>query len=267
MSFSKPTLTITEKTENMTKEEALKEIEKLKKKNQILTNLYNKCRTENTNDSNQQYVNEFNHIRKTVFATSQSPPTPNIIVVDNFYNNPHETRKHILQQDFKVRGNYPGQRTHSYATPELRDIIQKWVEPFGGKITQWPMGKDDYNGSFQYTTSRDRSWIHVDSWNNWAAVLYMTPNAPLSAGTGIYRYKDGSRFEWEQKIRKNKEEIDNASQDVTKWELVDRVGNVFNRIIIFNANCYHCSMDYFGTNKEDGRLFQVFFFSTERQQC
>ena len=39
MSFSKPTLTITEKTENMTKEEAISELEKLKKKNGIFKEL------------------------------------------------------------------------------------------------------------------------------------------------------------------------------------------------------------------------------------
>ena len=61
--------------------------------------------------------------------------------------------------------------------------------------------------------------------------------------------------------------MDNASQDITKWELVDKVGNIFNRLIIFNAHHFHSSMDYFGTTKEDGRLFQVFFFSTEKQQC
>mgnify|MGYP001173591384 CR=1 FL=1 len=47
--------------------------------------------------------------------------------------------------------------------------------------------QNSYNGSFQYTTSRDRSWIHTDSWNNWAAVLYLTPNAPESSGTGLYK--------------------------------------------------------------------------------
>jgi len=26
-------------------------------------------------------------------------------------------------------------------------------------------------------------------------------------------------------------------------------------------------MDYFGTNKDDGRLVQVFFFRTEKQVC
>jgi hypothetical protein len=51
---------------------------------------------------------------------------------------------------------------------------------------------------------------------------------------------------------------------MTKWELVDRVGNVFNRLILFNSKKYHMSMDYFGDNRENGRLFQTFFFTTER---
>ena len=264
MSFSKPTLTITEKTENMTKEEAIAELEKLKKKNSILQGIVTKLKRDTVVNNS---CHELSHIRKNVFDTASTSPTPMFLVIDNVYNNPLETRKHILAQDFKVRGNYPGQRTESFATEELKNMIQKWVEPFGGKITKFPTNKDAYNGSFQYTTSRDRSWIHADAWNNWAGVLYMTPDAPVNGGTGIYRFKDGTRFDWETKIRKNKKLTDESSQDVTKWELVDKIGNIFNRLILFNANSFHCSMDYFGNGKEDGRLFQVFFFSTERQQC
>ena len=53
-------------------------------------------------------------------------------------------------------------------------------------------------------------------------------------------------------------------QDVTKWDLVDRIGNVYNRLIMYRADNYHVSLDYFGRDMYDGRLFQVFFFNTER---
>jgi hypothetical protein len=188
----------------------------------------------------------------------------NLLIIDNFYNNAIETRNYILTQDFKVRGNYPGQRTESYANEHLKEMIQGYIEHFAGKITSWPTDKESYNGAFQYTTSRDRTWIHTDSWNNWAGVLYLTPNAPVTAGTGIYRFIDGTRTDKEAKIRDNKKILDEYSQDYIKWELVDRVGNIFNRLVLFNATQYHASLDYFGTNKENGRLFQVFFFSTER---
>ena len=202
---------------------------------------------------------------------SKRLPTCGLIVIDNFYNNAMETRNYILTQEFKVRGNYPGQRTISYATQHLKDIIQEYVLPFGGKIIDFPMPDESnindnsiYNGAFQYTTSRDRSWVHIDGFNNWAGVLYMTPNAPLSSGTAFYKYMDGTSCEKDQKIMNNKKETDRFSQDLTKWEQVDKVGNVFNRLILFDSNRFHMSMDYFGDSKENGRLFQVFFFSTER---
>jgi hypothetical protein len=198
-------------------------------------------------------------------------PTCGLIIVDNFYNNAMDTRKYILSQEFSVKGNFPGQRTISYANEHLKETIQKYIEPFGGKITNFPCPKPDnsdaseiYNGAFQYTTSRDRSWIHTDKWNNWAGVLFMTPNAPLSAGTAFYRFKDGATCEEDGKILNNTSEVDRFSQDLTKWELVDSVGNMFNRLVLFNAHRYHMSMDYFGDTKENSRLFQTFFFSTER---
>jgi hypothetical protein len=209
--------------------------------------------------------------KKILLNNIKKSPSCGLIIIDNFYDNAIETRNYILTQEFFVKGNYPGKRTISYANEELKSIIQKYVEPFGGKITDFPMPKEDgsdagkiYNGSFQYTTSRDRSWVHIDGYNNWAGVLYLTPDAPLSSGTAFYKFYDGTTCAREMEILGNKEETDKWSQDLTKWEKVDEVGNVFNRLILFNSNRFHMSMDYFGDCKENSRLFQVFFFSTER---
>jgi len=198
-------------------------------------------------------------------------PKAQVIVIDNFYNNPVETRNHVLSQDFRVRGNYPGQRTISYATEELKTIIQKYVLVFGGRIVEFHIPKADksdadtiYNGAFQYTTSRDRSWVHIDGFNNWAGVLFLTPDAPITGGTGFYQFHDGSMGKEDQLVTESTKMTDNFSQDMTKWKLVDRVGNIFNRMVLFNSHNFHMSMDYFGDCKENARLFQVFFFSTER---
>ena len=208
--------------------------------------------------------------QRQTLALKPRRPTCSIIVVDNFYNNALDVRKYILTQEFSVKGNYPGQRTISYATEELKNIIQKYVEPFGGKITEFPIPKADlsdaasmYNGAFQYTLAGDRSWIHTDKWNNWAGVIFLTPDAPLSAGTAFYRFYDGSTSKEDSDLLKNKEVIGRFTQDLTKWEKVDQIGNIFNRLILFDSRNYHMSMDYFGDTKENGRLFQVFFFSTE----
>lgn len=221
--------------------------------------------------NNNDIDNAFSFKKQIIKPTKSTRPTGSLIIVDNFYNNAPDVRKYILTQEFSVRGNYPGQRTISYATEELKNIIQKYVEPFAGKITEFPIPKKElsdsatiYNGAFQYTVASDRSWIHSDKWNNWAGVLFLSPDAPLSAGTAFYRFYDGTRSQEDTDLSKNQEIIDRFTQDLTKWELVDRVGNIFNRLILFNAHNYHMSMDYFGDTKENGRLFQVFFFSTER---
>lgn len=226
----------------------------------------------NKKEDNKPLDKSLKKIDKLKEAFMLRPPSCGIIVVDNFYNNAQGTRDYILTQEFSVKGNFPGQRTISYANEHLRDIIQGYVAPFGGKITEFPMPssenkKDDkaiYNGSFQYTTSRERSWIHSDGWNNWAGVLYLTPDAPLSAGTAFYRFKNGEYSDEDAKLLNTNDETDKCSQDLTKWEQVDRVGNVFNRLILFNSKRFHMSMDYFGDTKENSRLFQVFFFTTER---
>jgi len=198
------------------------------------------------------------------------PASQSIIVVDNFYANPLELRHLILRQDFHVLGNYPGRRTVSYATEELKTTIQGYMRE---KISDFPIpnanGSDaalTYNGAFQYTTSRDRSWVHMDGFNNWAGVLFLSLRAPVTSGTCFYKFEDGTMTEADQIIINNKALTDLASQDMTKWTLVDRIGNLFNRLVLFKSKRFHMSQDYFGTTKEDGRLFQVFFFSTEESK-
>ena len=83
----------------------------------------------------------------------------------------------------------------------------------------------------------------------------------LSSGTGLYQFEDGTR--WEPQSEEKNNEYALYGQDSTKWKLVDRIGNIFNRLILFNARHYHMSLDYFGNDIETGRLFQTFFFSTE----
>lgn len=187
------------------------------------------------------------------------------LIVDDFYSNVDDVRSFALQQDFNVNGNYPGRRTASFITDSAKDLIQDIIRPFAGNVTWWG---DDYTGAFQYTTASDRSWIHSDHTTNWAGVLYLTPDAPLSAGTGLFKLKENGLRNWKNSDH-TEEENRNAlhnkySQDYTKWEMVDKIGNVYNRLVLYRGDLFHVSLDYFGDSKENGRLFQLFFFNTER---
>lgn len=181
----------------------------------------------------------------------------NAFIVDGFYNNPYEVRDFALAQKFNVTGNFPGSRTNSFANQSVFDILQSIVEPQAGKINYFP---EDYNGAYQITTAKDRSWIHADNGTKWAGVVYLTPDAPLSSGTGFFRHK-ASGLTWSED---GKGTWNNDSQDMTKWELMSSVGNVFNRLILYRGKQFHSSLDYFGNSLNNGRLFQTFFFSTEQ---
>jgi len=176
-----------------------------------------------------------------------------LIIADNFYDDVDSVRQMALSLPFDVKGNYPGARTAPMINDSIKNAISNLVAT-AGRVTNWHE-ETGFTGSFQLCTAYDRTWIHADRFNSWAGVCYLTPNAPLSAGTSLYRHKaTGER-----------ERIDNdhESYDYTKWEEVDRVGNVYNRLVLYRGNFFHASVDYFGSSFEDGRLFQTFFFDTE----
>jgi len=188
----------------------------------------------------------------------------NAMVIDDFYSNPMEVREFALKQEFKVRGNYPGQRTVSFLNDPIKAKIQEILYPVAGNITSWG---GEYTGSFQYTVAADRSWIHSDSTTDWAALIYLTPDAPLTSGTGIFKHKATGMMHWDYR-NQDPEYLKSGPpgadhQDMTKWDLVDRFGNIFNRLIMYRADNYHMSLDYFGSDMNNGRLFQVFFLNTE----
>ncbi len=189
-----------------------------------------------------------------------------LIIIDDFYNNVDDVREFALQQDFNVDGNYPGHRTISFINESIKTAISNIVFPYAGNITWWG---DNYTGAYQYTTQHDRSWIHADQTTMWAGVCYLTPNAPYSSGTGLFRHKtSGLRAAVKNPDGSYDQDILSAvykdSRDMTKWELMDVVGNVYNRLVIYRGDLFHMSLDYFGSDRHDGRLFQTFFFNTER---
>ena len=183
-----------------------------------------------------------------------------ILIIDDFYVNPDRVRSFALSQDFNVKGNYPGARTRSFWTEDVKQAIESYMG-WAGKITNTYGAErgEGYCGAFQIATAQDRTWIHSDPNNMWAAVCYLTPDAPHTGGTGLFRWKATGEMK----------DVDCSNKydgyDYTKWDMVDRIGNKYNRLVIYRGDFYHASLDYFGNNKDNGRLFQTFFFDTERQ--
>ena len=177
-----------------------------------------------------------------------------LFVIDNFYTNPDKVREFALSQEFveDIRW-YKGLRTkHSFRSQKLKLAFEKIV---GEKISMWD--EHGYNGVFQITTSTNPQVYHYDE-QKWAAMIYLSPDAPLISGTRTHISKiNATRHSSDL-------EVDLAFNgdfyDSTKFDIVDNIGNVYNRLVIMDARCIHSAGSYFGNTMDSGRLVHLFFF-------
>jgi hypothetical protein len=49
------------------------------------------------------------------------------------------------------------------------------------------------------------------------------------------------------------------------WDRIDQVGNVYNRLVLWDGMRLHATSGYFGDSLQTGRLVQVFFFVTGQE--
>lgn len=191
----------------------------------------------------------------TNFGVTQTQK-PRLWIIDDFYADPHAVREFALKQEFEPNLNYyKGSRTkEQFIIPGTKEAFEKIM---GRQITNWTE-THGMCGRFQYCTAEDSLVYHCDG-QTFAGMVYLTPDAPYSCGTSLFAHKrTGLRNE------NDFVETDVFSEtgfyDRTKFELVDTAGNVFNRLVIFDAKCIHSANEYFGTNLTNSRLFHLFFF-------
>ena len=177
-----------------------------------------------------------------------------IFVVDDFYENPDEIRDFALSVPYKRDINwYKGLRSEVCYRPEnLKQIFESII---GEKIIKFE--EHGFNGCFQITNAEDPQVYHHDS-QRWAGMIYLTPNAPIKSGTRLHRSLiSGARHADEPEI---KTAFDGGFYDATKFDVIDDIGNIYNRLIIMDARCIHSAGQYFGKQQVDGRLIHLFFF-------
>ena len=184
---------------------------------------------------------------------------PGFWVVDNFYTDPDAIRKFALEQKFQINHDgeqgYIGTRTEQqFLFPGLRERFEQIM---GRPITRWQ--EHGMNGRFQYCKAGDPLVYHCDL-QAWAGMLYLTPNAPYNTGTSTYALKGtGIRHLSHPDIHRCFLP-GSRNFDRTPFETVDVLGNVYNRLVIFNAGYLHAASEYFGFTAENARLWQMFFF-------
>ena len=100
-------------------------------------------------------------------------------VVDDFYADPMAVRNFALKQEFiEEKDYYKGCRTrHQYFLPGTKEAFEKIM---GIQIREWE--SHGMCGKFQYCTAQDSLVYHHDG-QTWAAMIYLTPDAPYVCGT------------------------------------------------------------------------------------
>jgi hypothetical protein len=194
-------------------------------------------------------------LQKNRFEPVLSKPTwPSFVVVDGFYEAPDEVRAFALNCTFIGDSKYhKGARTaETYRFPGLKERFEQIL---GRPVLNWE--KYGTNGCFQTCVSGDKIVYHHDI-QQYAGVLYLTPDAPVGSGTSLYRSRNtGSMIGFGASYA---DTYPNGHLDPSAFECVDVVGNVYNRLILFDSRMIHAASAYFGDSKETGRLFQLFFF-------
>jgi|TARA_R100000030_G_scaffold16809_1_gene11253 hypothetical protein len=165
----------------------------------------------------------------------------NLIVIDNFLDDPDKIRHIALSFDYdRYDERVPGVRSTKGLGGSLKtEIESKLSKALNGKV-RWYWKNDTF--CFQSCKEGTETYVHKDTDAEWAAVLYLTPDAPIDSGTGIYDGVDG--------------------------DMNIAVGNKYNRLVAYRGRVlYHRSiLPGFGDTLETSRLTQVFFFDIDGQE-
>lgn len=181
---------------------------------------------------------------------------PELVVVDNFLDNPDEIRELALQQSYEKMGS-AGKRS----TARFHNRIDS--NTFGRLLSIDIKGRSwdhhNINGRFQFCTAEDPVVFHSDE-QSYAGIIFLSPNAPVESGVTLVKSRvTGAR------LPSSDPDVMSATYDgnlldPTKWETVDKIGNIYNRLVLWNGQLIHSASCYFGTTLENARLFWMFFF-------
>ena len=199
-----------------------------------------------------------------------------VTILENFYEDPDKVRTFALNQKYQYRHQlkdvayvFPGARTKDLSVinkPLFENVCNKIISLFHN--SQYEHMRWAITTNFQ-SVSEDygRGVIHSDSNTVFAAVVYLSPDAPLEAGTSLYRpNQQFKQDEYEKALKENDKRFANGDiiMNTAYHSMFDelvRINNVYNTLILYEGTHYHAANQFFGKTLKDSRLAQVFFVS------
>ena len=183
-----------------------------------------------------------------------------IVVVDDFLESPDAVRNQALNlgdAGYRESGGYKGRRSAQFldhiAPANFERLLQRRITRFA---------EHDMCGTFQITLADTPRVFHSDAQTH-AAVLFLKPGAPIEAGLAFHRSRQTGIRRAPSDPEIERQTYGGKLLDATAWDIVDVVGNVYNRLVLWDARLLHSAAAYFGTSLETGRLTQIFFFDCE----
>ena len=159
--------------------------------------------------------------------------------------------------DHPLGGNYPGFRSDA-----INWIDENMFNIFATKVYEALDLKSEHpshiEAFFQYCRKVDEppEWVHRDNlyFNpNAVGLVYLHPEPPPNTGTRLFKLKHGA------------EEVD-ANHDSpfrNDYDVIKTFENEYNKLVMYSPMIYHDSLECFGTDIYDSRMFIVFFMKID----
>jgi hypothetical protein len=195
------------------------------------------------------------------------------LAIDDFYEHPDAVREIALGEEYmEDPGAYTGWRSAGRLLSA--QVLARLATLVGGRIT---FADNPHNGAFQYAVETNHVCVHADPCS-YAGLVFLTPNAPSACGTSFFRHRqlgathgptDADAVARGVPVERLQGELFRSNIYANGdprlgevWDRVDSVGNVYNRLILWDGMRLHAASGYFGHSLSTGRLVQVFFFVT-----
>lgn len=196
---------------------------------------------------------------------------------DDILPNALEVRERCLAKEPWEMGlpyrkeTWPGMRAAQALLPEELAHVEEWVKQQTGATRLWqertPEGTTLNHNVAQLVGGKESGpRPHTDSLRlcRYAAVIYLSPEAPPNAGTSFYRLRmpNGalSGNICPAPHANLREALGVTGLPLQAWKEELAIPNVFNRIILYRADLVHSATAYFGDELRTKRLTAVFFW-------
>ncbi|KNX38419.1 DUF6445 family protein [Luteipulveratus halotolerans] len=204
----------------------------------------------------------------------------NYCVVDDALPDPGAVRDRCVAKKTWQRGApytdevWPGMRAIPCLELDELAVVEAKVRALTGAQRLWVQetpggGRLNHNCVQLVGHSEGHVKPHTDSRAlcRYAAVLFLTPDAPARCGTGFYRQRmpDGT-LAGNTVVAPHQNLVDAlGTRFVPPETFVEdvRVDNRFNRLLLYRANMIHSASAYCGTHPLERRMTAVFFWMAD----